>query len=188
MVHFAYSHVAFVTLLAFAATVSGESMMAAEIKKRLAETESKIPGIISELKSAKEKVQNTKAIVLAKILSRNPSLRGELENYTKCLETTYTYKWGDVAFIRMANNLYGFDDEKLRKIRRCCGQKSEEYFQKFLAYHPGFCLEMLPSASNGDRLQLKNEIDSVFNQTCLFSVEMFYKKVYTTQLKMLKEN
>ncbi|CAH8823890.1 unnamed protein product [Trichobilharzia szidati] len=73
MVYFTYSQVAFVTVLAFAATISVESLNEKEIKF-----------ILNRIK--------------AKILSQRASLRGQLEKYTDCLETAYKYKWGQLTF------------------------------------------------------------------------------------------
>ncbi|CAH8865279.1 unnamed protein product [Trichobilharzia szidati] len=102
MVYFTYSHVAFVTLLAFAAIHSVESLNETEITGRLKLIADELPGVISELKAAEGRVQN----ITAKILSQKASLRGELEKYMDCLETAYKYKWGKITFEKIGNYIY----------------------------------------------------------------------------------
>ncbi|CAH8823396.1 unnamed protein product [Trichobilharzia szidati] len=186
MVHFAYSHVAFVTLLAFAAinSVQGGWMDVTEIKQRLAETEYEIPGVISELKAAEERVQNIKA----KILSQNSSLRGELEKYTDCLETAYKYKWGETTFKQTPNYLYGWNDSRFSDTISCCKQEAFLYRQKMEVFPVDKCHGNLGSVNQEVLQQMQAEIEGVFYHNYLFSVHIFYKKLYTTQLKMLKEN
>ncbi|CAH8823886.1 unnamed protein product [Trichobilharzia szidati] len=115
MVYFTYSQVAFVTVLAFAATISVESLNEKEIKFILNRIKDKIPGVISELKAAEGRVQN----ITAKILSQRASLRGQLEKYTDCLETAYKYKWGQLTF--------NGDQGALDDTRRCCQQEAAAY-------------------------------------------------------------
>nr|CAH8821156.1 unnamed protein product [Trichobilharzia regenti] len=94
MVYFAYSHLAFISLLALTAINSGESLDVNTLSKKLINVNKEIVGVISDLRGAEERVQNIKD----KILIYNASLRGELENYTNCLETAYMYSWGNMVF------------------------------------------------------------------------------------------
>ncbi|CAH8823924.1 unnamed protein product [Trichobilharzia szidati] len=123
MVYFTYSQVAFVTLLAFAAIHSVESLNKKEITFILDRIKDKIPGVISELKAAEGRVQN----ITAKILSQRASLRGQLEKYTDCLETAYKYKWGQLTFNAIADDIYRSDQGALDDTRHCCLQEAAAY-------------------------------------------------------------
>ncbi|CAH8823835.1 unnamed protein product [Trichobilharzia szidati] len=161
MVHFAYSHVAFVTLLAFAATISGESMDAAEIENRIKNIENKI-------------------------LSQNASLRGELEKYTDCVKTAYKYKWGAITFKEIARYLDLIDDGTLDDVIFCCLQEESTYLEKQKAFPVDKCHGNLASVNQEDLKQLKVQIEEVFLNNYWCSYEYFNKNVLTTRLKMLK--
>nr|CAH8822042.1 unnamed protein product [Trichobilharzia regenti] len=101
MVYFTYSHIAFITVLAFAATISGELTNVTLLENLKENSEHGISRAISELKFAEGEIQN----ITDKILSQNASLRGEVEEYTACLETAYKYKWGRNTFRDISNGL-----------------------------------------------------------------------------------
>ncbi|CAH8823841.1 unnamed protein product [Trichobilharzia szidati] len=184
MVYFTYSQVAFVTLLAFAAINSGESLNPTVINERLNKIEAKIKEVISELKPAEGRVQS----LTAKILSQNASLRGEIENYTDCLETAYKNKWGEFTFTEIIKHLKIQYGETLGEVLECSKQGASEYLEKKTASPVDKCLEKLPSANRKDLQQLQVEIEGVFYHNGWFSVAVFFKKLYKNQLKMLRGN
>ncbi|CAH8823918.1 unnamed protein product [Trichobilharzia szidati] len=181
MVYFTYSQVAFVTLLAFAAIHSVESLNKKEITFILDRIKDKIPGVISELKAAEGRVQN----ITAKILSQRASLRGQLEKYTDCLETAYKYKWGQLTFNAIADDIYRSDQGALDDTRHCCLQEAAAYHEKMEAFPVDECRKILPPANREDLKELKEQIEGVFYHNYLFSAQVFYKNSYTTLLKSL---
>ncbi|CAH8865915.1 unnamed protein product [Trichobilharzia szidati] len=108
MVHFAYSHIAFFTLLALTAINSGESTSKDAISARLAKIKGEIPGIITAIKNSEVKVKNATDIILKK----KPHLQGDMKKFTDCLEYAYKYYWGFKAF----NNTLNFFPEDITRF------------------------------------------------------------------------
>ncbi|CAH8824124.1 unnamed protein product [Trichobilharzia szidati] len=161
MVYFTYSQVAFVTLLAFTTINEGESTNVTKLAKMLNETENEISGIISELKSAKSIVQIHKD----KLLSQNESLRGFLEDHIKCLEFGFELISAQRGLESIIDHLTSNNDGTLDDTIKCCKEELAVYDQ----FH-----------------QLAMEVEEVFIQKKLFSMNIFYKNLYTTQMKVLK--
>nr|CAH8833491.1 unnamed protein product [Trichobilharzia regenti] len=167
MVYFAYNHIAFISLLALTAINSGE-----------------IPGIMSDLENAEGRVQN----LTEKILSQNASLRGEIEKYTDCLETAYTYSWGQAAFTNIFQNFPRDANEKLGDVKNCVEQEASAYQKKKAAFPTDKCFENLPSARYEDLDQLNKDIYQLFQVKYRFTIETYNRNVYESQLKMLLKN
>nr|CAH8820695.1 unnamed protein product [Trichobilharzia regenti] len=100
MVHSAYSHITVITLLAFAA-INGVRGKPAHVIERLTNVENKTLEIITNLAGAEGRLQTIKE----RIFSQNPTSRGVIEKHLDCLETAYTYSWGEVVFNTLAQRL-----------------------------------------------------------------------------------
>ncbi|CAH8823832.1 unnamed protein product [Trichobilharzia szidati] len=181
MVYFTYSQVAFVTLLAFAATISGEPMDAAEIENRIKNIEKKLKNDVTDLKNSEARLQS----LTDKILSQNASLRGELEKYTDCVKTAYKYKWGAITYKEIAGYLDLIDDGTLDNVIDCCLQEESTYLEKQKAFPVNKCHGNLASANQEDLQQLKLEIEALYFSNSWYSSEIFYENIYTIKLKML---
>ncbi|CAH8823416.1 unnamed protein product [Trichobilharzia szidati] len=159
MVYFAYNHIAFVTLLAFAAVNAGESMNVNEIRRKLHESEYIIPKVILSMKGAEKELHKLKD----KILSHYAGLQGEIEKHINCLETAYKYKWGETVFHRIISRL---------ETETGLGDTINCIEQEFSAYQ------------NLD--QLDEYINQLFTLNHWYGVHSTYKNLYETQLKLLR--
>ncbi|CAH8824121.1 unnamed protein product [Trichobilharzia szidati] len=183
MVYFTYSQVAFVTLLAFTTINEGESTNVTKLAKMLNETENEISGIISELKSAKSIVQIHKD----KLLSQNESLRGFLEDHIKCLEFGFELISAQRGLESIIDHLTSNNDGTLDDTIKCCKEELAVYDQKNWDFRiDNECFNDVPSSLEEEFHQLAMEVEEVFIQKKLFSMNIFYKNLYTTQMKVLK--
>ncbi|CAH8867513.1 unnamed protein product [Trichobilharzia szidati] len=102
MVHFAYSHIAFITLLALTAINSGESTSKDAISARLA------------------KIKDF-------ILKEEPHFQGNMKTFLGCLEYAYEYYWGFKAFNNTLNFFPEDPHKKLVDAKNCIQQETLEY-------------------------------------------------------------
>nr|CAH8865258.1 unnamed protein product [Trichobilharzia regenti]CAH8865260.1 unnamed protein product [Trichobilharzia regenti] len=186
MVYFTYSHVAVsLTVISFAAIISGESTNVTVLESWLNETQHEISKAVSELKVAEGRVKN----ITDKILSQDASLRGEIEDYMNCLETAYKYKWGKTTFDYISERLLDKSEEDSNDdMITCYLQEATVYEEKMKEFPVEKCFENQPPAKEEDLEQLKWQIESVFYYNYLFSSEIFYKNFFTTKLNILKGN
>ncbi|CAH8823844.1 unnamed protein product [Trichobilharzia szidati] len=182
MVYSAYSQVAFLTLLAFSVINSEKSEEITSLTRWLEGNEVKIKEVISELKAAEGRAQN----ITAKILSQNASLRGEIENYTDCLETAYKNKWGQILF--ETRTIFYVDRKITHEIINCYEHQAWEYYRRTQRFTVDKCQKNLPSSNQEDLQELKEQIEAVFYNNKEFSAKILDKNIYTTYLKTLTGN
>ncbi|CAH8823419.1 unnamed protein product [Trichobilharzia szidati] len=156
MVYFAYNHIAFVTLLAFAAVNAGESMNVNEIRRKLHESEYIIPKVILSMKGAEKELHKLKD----KILSHYAGLQGEIEKHINCLETAYKYKWGETVFHRIISRLE--TETGLGDTINCIEQEFSAYQKKTKEYPLNKCFENPPAMKQEDLDQLDEYINQLF--------------------------
>ncbi|CAH8823862.1 unnamed protein product [Trichobilharzia szidati] len=148
MVYFAYSHIAFVTLLTFAAVNAGEPWS----KRGMIHVfnHQDISGVAPKVKAAIKEVQDRKD----KILSQNESLQGGIEKYMNCLQTAYEYDWGEAALTEIADRLASAYDPALKATEECCRHEAVEYASKKAAFPLKNCFKNMPPAPHEDLHQL----------------------------------
>ncbi|CAH8823431.1 unnamed protein product [Trichobilharzia szidati] len=181
MVHFAYSHIAFVTLLTFATVKADQPWSKQRITDMLSITNNNIHGVKPVLDDAEKAVQ----ILKDKILSQNASLQGDLEKYMNCLRTAYKYIWGQEAINRIAVRLARTGELMYEDTVECCQKITLEYYYKTEEFPIENCFKNMPSAPHEDLHQMNLLTRTLFDHKHWVSIEVFFKHLYETQLKEL---
>ncbi|CAH8867769.1 unnamed protein product [Trichobilharzia szidati] len=181
MVHFANSHIAFITLLALTAINSGESTSVSAITRRLAKINGEIPVIIADIKNSEVKVKNA----TDKILSQNASLQGEIKKYTDCLENSYKYGWGSASFDNLLLNFPRDPHKKLVDAKNCLQQEFLEYKKNNKAFPTNKCFVNMPPAPQPDLHQLNVEVYTLYDHRYLLTIKLYGKALNQILLKGL---
>ncbi|CAH8865913.1 unnamed protein product [Trichobilharzia szidati] len=181
MVHFAYSHIAFFTLLALTAINSGESTSKDAISARLAKIKGEIPGIITAIKNSEVKVKNATDIILKK----KPHLQGDMKKFTDCLEYAYKYYWGFKAFNNTLNFFPEDPHKKLVDAKNCIQQETLEYKKIKEAFHPKKCYGYSFATTYGDITRFMSAEFQLYNHKHMLTIKIYGKILNENLLKGL---